>query len=265
MKSTPIFTLIYVVIFALLCSCAKQDALTCDGILFGIPNKNTGLSDKRCKPECACKEFVSKQFTSEQLDTLKSWKLTVPYQEITENPYKQPLIEKEKGVCAVVVDSLATKEYHLETFPSEEVAVQEGAYVTHTDACGVCSTLQDLAVYAGNLDIGADVKKCGLDNFIKPFEELVACIESLGFSRPCAQIWAYNTRNTQEKCLDVCLEKDSYNAQSGALSPCLQCDEVKSGPVFKAVAGRTRRNTGIANSICRPCTEVNPIQHNYPE
>jgi hypothetical protein len=36
-----------------------------------------------------------------------------------------------------------------------------------------------------------------------------------------------------------------------------------SGPVFKAVAGRTRRNTGIASALCRPCSEVRPLLHDY--
>ncbi len=49
----------------------------------------------------------------------------------------------------------------------------------------------------------------------------------------------------------------------GSLSPCIACDEDKSGPVFKAVAGRTRRNSGIPNAICRPCDQVQPLVHDY--
>lgn len=36
------------------------------------------------------------------------------------------------------------------------------------------------------------------------------------------------------------------------LNPCIQCDECASGPMFMKLAGRTRRNTGIASSILRP-------------
>jgi hypothetical protein len=39
--------------------------------------------------------------------------------------------------------------------------------------------------------------------------------------------------------------------------------EVQSGPVFKAVAGRTRRNSGLPNALCRPCSEVTPLEHSY--
>lgn len=245
--------------------CSRKEALNCDGLLFGRPTSATGLSEKKCKPECACKDFSSKLFTPDELAVLKLWTISEPFEEVVENPYKFPAEVKEPAVCAVVVESVEEKKYHLENFVDANAAAAAGAIVTHQDACGVCSTLQDFAVYAENLDIGADVKKCGLENFSKPFEELVACIQELGFTLPCAQIWAYNTRNTQAKCLEECIKNEKYNQQSGALSPCLQCDEIKSGPVFKAVAGRTRRNTGIANSICRPCNEVQPIQHDYPK
>jgi hypothetical protein len=47
-------------------------------------------------------------------------------------------------------------------------------------------------------------------------------------------------------------EPDSpYNLPDGTLNPCLQCDRDESGEVFKAVAGRTRRDTGVPNAICR--------------
>jgi hypothetical protein len=44
----------------------------------------------------------------------------------------------------------------------------------------------------------------------------------------------------------------------------LQCDEDRSGAVFKAIAGRTRRNSGLPSAICRPCSTVTPLVHVYP-
>ena len=41
-------------------SCNRNEALSCEGLLFGRPTSATGLSDKKCKPECACKDFTSK-------------------------------------------------------------------------------------------------------------------------------------------------------------------------------------------------------------
>lgn len=257
--------ILFAVLAGLSSACSPVLDNYCTGTYFGSPIAATGLDTSVCKPICDCKSYYSKVFDSTHLASLLQWRISEPIAELTRNPYSQPLPVKPSGVCAVVVDTLATKVYHLETFADEKAANRAGAFVTHDDACGLCSTLQDLAVYAGNLDIGADVKACGLQNLFGTFNDLVDCIEELGFTRPCAQIWAYNVKNTQKYCFEPCLKNDPYNQPNGALSLCLQCDENYSGPVFKAVAGRTRRNTGVASSICRYCQEVRPIQHNYPE
>lgn len=256
---------IIVIATILLGSCNTTSDLGCTGYLFGQPIAATGLNKKQCKPICDCKDFNSKIFTEFDIQKLKEWKLSVPYAEITSNPYLLPVPISTSAVCAVVVDTLETKVYHLEQFLDAKSAEDAGAYVTHYDNCGVCSTLEDLAVYASNLDIGADVKKCGIQNLNTPFKDLVECIQSLGFTLPCAQIWAYNVKNTQKYCFEDCIKNQDYNKNNGDLSPCLACDEKISGPIFKAFAGRTRRNTGIASSICRKCEEVQPVYHNYPK
>ena len=135
--------------------------------------------------------------------------------------------------------------------------------MTHGGGCGLCSSLADLAVYAGNGDLTAPVRQCGLVGAVGGFEATVACLRELGFTPPCAQIWAYNTRHTQQECFDVCvaLLDDPYHEPSGALNACLQCDEDRSGDVFKAVAGRTRRNSGLATALCRPCETVWRVEH----
>jgi hypothetical protein len=254
-----------ILFFIFLSSCSKSIEDSCTGTFFGSPIGITGLKADKCKPFCECKDYDSKIYDSISLEKLKQWKLATPFPEITKNPYGQSVPPSQPCVCAVVVDTLTTKVYHLENFKDAASAEAAGAFVTHYDSCGVCSTLQDLAVYAGNLDVGADVKKCGLQNLTAPINELVACIQELGFTKPCAQIWAYNVKNTQKKCFDDCLKSEPYNNFDGSLSPCLACDEKYSGPIFKKIAGRTRRNTGIASSICRYCEEVQPVYHNYPE
>lgn len=232
--------------------------------MFGIPNNKTGLSTSICKPLCECGDFVSTSFTADQLNSLKTWVLDNPISELTTNPYDFPVASIPDSVCAIKVVNLSAKVYSLLNYATPEAALADGAILTHYDACGKCSTLQDFAVYADNIDIGTDVRQCILANFNSPFDTLVACIEGLGFTKPCAQIWAYNAKNTQVECLAVCLADTTYNKPNGQLSDCLQCDETKSGPVFKTVAGRTRRNTGIASSICRYCEEVQYVEHNYP-
>lgn len=253
-------------LFALfLVSSCKEDPkpIPCEG-MFGMPIAATGLAESFCKPSCECIAFESRTFTEAELATLKSWTLTTPFEELTNNPYEDTLIAGDEMVCAVVIENLADRVYRLANFSDEAAAEAAGAILTHHDACGLCSTLSDFEVYARDRDIGSAVRACGLANFVKPFDSLVVCIESLGFTKPCAQIWAYNTRNTQANCLEVCLSDDAYHNEDGTLSPCLQCDEDISGPVFKQVAGRTRRNTGLASSICRFCEEVQAVDHNYP-
>ena len=68
-----------------------------------------------------------------------------------------------------------------------------------------------------------------------------------------------------ELCLDVCLaELENPNHQEdGSLNPCIQCDEDESGPVFKAVSGRTRRNSGLPSALCRPCDSIYRVDHDY--
>jgi hypothetical protein len=104
----------------------------------------------------------------------------------------------------------------------------------------------------------------------------IACLQALGFTDACARIWYFNTIHTREACLAPCLLAIDapYHLPDGTLNDCLRCDEEQSGPVFKAIAGRTRRNTeaiagrtrrntGVASAMCRPCDEVQPLVHHY--
>lgn len=109
------------------------------------------------------------------------------------------------------------------------------------------------------------MRACGLRHWADPVEDLVGCLEELGFTRPCAWIWAWNTLHTRAECAAPCLAAldQPYHLPDGSLNDCLVCDEERSGPVFQAVAGRTRRNTGLPSSMCRPCAEVRPVEHRY--
>jgi hypothetical protein len=154
--------------------------------------------------------------------------------------------------------------YRLSTFASAPAARTAGFAITHFGACGTCSTLQDLAVYLEKPDLTAPVRRCGIH---WNGSDRLACLEALGFTPPCAQTWLYNVQNTRRHCLGVCLwswiEGEAPTRADGRLNACLQCDEDRSGPVFKAIAGRTRRNSGIHSSIPRPDDEVAPVVHDY--
>ncbi len=167
------------------------------------------------------------------------------------------------GVLPLGAAGTVPRTYRLEDYPSEAAATAAGAKVTHFGHCGVCSTLENLAVYMRVNDLTAPVRACGMTS--ATLADDVACLQRLGFDLPCAQIWAYNTQNTRARCLSECLTAlgASYNLPDGSLNPCLQCDETQSGPVFKWKAGRTRRNCGLPNAICRSCGEVRPLVHAY--
>lgn len=256
----------------LLGSCAKDDG--CEDLLFGLPNIRTGLSADECVPFCGCRNFEARSFSPADLAALRQWEQVNAPEPLTFDPYNRPMPDVPDGVCGLVVENADSLQYYLETFANGEEALAAGATVTHNSPCGMCSSLQDLAVYAEQPDLGTLVRNCSFENLLAPFGQLVACLEDIGFSRPCAVIWAYNAKNTQEKCFQPCIEAMlsellqgeiiPYNNADGSLSPCIGCDEEISGPIFKAYAGRTRRNSGLPAGICRSCDEVAALSHDYP-
>ena len=244
------------------------------GILFGTPNAFTGLGADQCRPECACggTVFAPPVYSAAFIQALvDGWQIATPYAPLASDPYAGPApVDDAPGVvCGVLPQGDAgagPRPYTLVTYPTAAAAQAAGADVTHFGHCGVCSTLANLAVYMSHDDLVAPVRTCG--------EEVdpdggdgadVGCLMALGFDLPCAQAWAYDTAHTRSVCLSICLSTPTtaYNEPDGALNPCIACDEDQSGPVFKAVAGRTRRNSGIPNSICRPCSQVQPLVHDY--
>jgi len=243
------------------------DPVPCE-VLFGAPSASTGLTDDQCCPNCACDdlEFTPPTYTEPDVDALLARVLTDPPALLDADPYETP--EDHPGqpdlFCAVHDDDATL--YHVQTHDSLDAITAAGAVLTHHGACGQCSSLQDLAVYMANPDLSGPVRECAMLGIGGTDEEVTACLQELGFTEPCAQIWAFNSANTRAECLDVCLAtlEDPYHLEDGALNDCIQCDEDMSGPVFKAVAGRTRRNSGLPTALCRPCASVAPVVHAYP-
>ena len=246
------------------------------GVLFGSPNAQTGLGLDRCQPSCTCgaDTFAPPAYDDAFVRALvEAWVPAVAYPALTGDPYAgaPPADDPPGVVCGVLrlgTPDALPRPYALVTYASQSAALAQGAAVTHFGHCGACSTLSNLAVYMRNSDLTAPVRACGFRTAPDggtPFDGDVACLVELGFDLPCAQAWAYDTENTRAKCLGVCLPNlsASYNLPDGGLNPCLACDEEQSGPVFKWVAGRTRRNSGLPNAICRPCSEVQPLVHSY--
>ena len=236
-------------------------------VLFGRPVAKTGLGPDMCGPVCSCggAPWEAPEYGEDEIAALLQRELLDPPAALLADPYAGPAPEPgaPDEVCAVIPEGL---QYRLKTYASAAAAQADGATPTHFGACGLCSSLADLAVYMRYPDLGAPVTQCGIDNLAGPMEAHLECLAALGFTPVCAQIWYYNTVNTRSKCAKTCfpLIDAPYHTPDGALNECLQCDEDLSGPIFKKVAGRTRRNTGLASSLCRPCSEVHPLLHQYP-
>lgn len=237
-------------------------------VQFGVPNEKTGLTTEQCQPRCNCsgKCFQPPVYTEDDIADLLAMVPTNPPAEVTLNPYENPAAHQPVpgSVCGLFRDESVANGYRLQTFESDTAATTAGAWVTHYDGCGVCSTLVNLVVYMRNPDLTDPVRQCGIDNFGNK-DGNIECLKGLGFDLPCAQIWYYNTQNTQAQCFEPCIQALDlpYHKEDGSLNDCLVCDETKSGPVFKAVAGRNRRNTGLPSSMCRPCDDVQPVFHIY--
>ena len=265
----------YVVLLGFLVACGRSESSVCEGAkLFGRPTAMTGLTAAQCGPTCTCSgaAWTPPEYTSADADALLTWTLVDPPPSLTSDPYaapgaSDPAAEAADTVCAIVPDAPGSKSYRLRTFATQAEAEQTGALVTHFGACGLCSTLADLAVYMRTPDLTAPVQKCGTDHLNDDMAAHVQCLRDLGFSEPCAEIWYFNTRHTLAACARPCFLAvgEPYHFADGGLNDCLTCDEVESGAVFKAVAGRTRRNTGLPSSMCRPCSEVKPLVHTYAQ
>lgn len=242
------------------------------GILFGRPDDKTGLDASQCRPACHCGALAwnAPSYDDAYAQALiDEWQVAAPYAEVTVDPYTLPVPPDDppETVCAVLGSASTGKPraYALVTYESEAQARAAGAKPTHFGRCGVCSTLVNLAVYMRYNDLTGPVRQCTLNGIGKEASVTIGCLQGLGFDLPCAQIWAYNANNTQKHCMQTCVAElnDPYHLPDGALNECMRCDEEHSGAVFKAVAGRTRRNSGLANAMCRPCSEVRPLEHAY--
>ena len=212
---------------------------------------------------------------AEQIAEFTNKTLLNSYPEFTQNPYENLTTEQKAQinstihnkslVCALQYQDASNKTYLLNTFSTKEQALLNNYIVTHQGACAACSTLYDLVAYLKQ-NLTAPARKCGAFGFFSKKWSL-NCLIGIGFTNSCAEIWYYNTVNTREKCLKVCMWSWITNEpnvkENGELNDCLQCDEDESGPVFKYYSGRTRRNSGIRSEIDRPADEIYNITHCY--
>lgn len=176
-------------------------------------------------------------------------------------------------VCAVQYpDPKDRSKYFLRNFSTAAEAEAAGAFVTHLHPCNLCSTTQDLSVYMQYKDLTNPGRHCGLIGLLD-FNASVSCFQKIGFTEQCSYIWARDAQNTRKDCFLTCMaqwiEKTPNNVPypngtlSCNMSSCIACDEYKSGPIFKLIAGRTRRDSGLWSSIFRPADTIYHVLHYY--
>ncbi len=249
------------------CSSEEPEGpVECTG-LFGTPGESTGLDEEKCNPSCDCpaETWTAPDYDAAFIEELREWTLTEVIEVPQEDPYLDEGFElpERDGYCGAVIEDFAEKTYRLETFSTLDDLEEAQARLTHQESCGLCSTLRDLAVYLEYTELTGPVRECGMQAVFSGEEAQLECIEDLGFSEGCAEIWSWNTSNTREECMDICMQYvgEPHNEPDGTLNECLACDEDKSGEVFQAVAGRTRRNSGLPSAICRPCSRLYRMSH----
>jgi hypothetical protein len=175
-------------------------------------------------------------------------------------------------VCGVKFLNTEKTQYRLKSFSSlSSLQNASGYYLTHFQACGTCSSLQDLAVY-GELDLTKMAKTCSKKLTLEGKKK---CMQQIGFTESCSETWAYNGANTAKFCVKTCIKTYGFfeiifgfesvppTDNSNRLNPCILCDERISGPGFQYTAGRTRRSSGIISEIDRPNKEIYSVSHDY--
>mmetsp|Transcript_27479 Transcript_27479/g.64423 ORF Transcript_27479/g.64423 Transcript_27479/m.64423 type:complete len:407 (+) Transcript_27479:156-1376(+) len=124
--------------------------------------------------------------------------------------------------------------YRIKTYPSRAAAENAGGFVTHVGNCGVCSTLQDLAVYASLDAVG--VTSPG--NFCRrqatsSLENGLSCYLGLGMTQDCAKIWADTSWNTASNCFSSCVLNPTLPTFRGDFSDATDFNSTDASPTDK--------------------------------
>lgn len=135
------------------------------------------------------------------------------------NPYEGPAPPppppgSETAVCGVLYPPGQRERYSLVNYTDQAAAEAAGAHVTHKTPCGLCSGVADLAAYMATWDMTAPVRACGALGAISRPAGL-ECLDDLGLTPACAEIWMDNADFTRQNCLVPCLIHlgSPYNAK----------------------------------------------------
>jgi hypothetical protein len=171
----------------------------------------------------------------------------VTYPESQVSPCIKPSAPSS-AVCAFVSNDTACgdREYAVQDFESANAALAvENARVIHSGPCGVCSDAHDLAVrmeFIGTLK--SQSISCGFEYIMsgQDFNSLIACYEAVGFTNPCATLWAHYTATNSALCAGTCIPENNDIAMNDLTqakcpySACYNCS-VSFGSVFDLLGG----------------------------
>jgi hypothetical protein len=226
------------------------------------------LSFTNCEWNCSLskQEAISIYKTKKPLSNSTSFDQN-PYSNQTESSWNliNSTLRNKNIVCAFKYVDENRIFYELKNFNSKEEAEANKFTVTHQGRCGVCSNLNDLAVYLED-DSLKKVGKCGLLASISKSLS-TKCHLNLGYTLPCAEISIYQSLNSIKYCSWICVvESLKFNPlfnPDGSPGKCMQCDKEHSDDLYRYFAGRTRRNSGIESFIKRSKDELYNMTHCY--
>eukprot|EP00540_Astrosyne_radiata_P017432 CAMPEP_0116833406 /NCGR_PEP_ID=MMETSP0418-20121206/6418_1 /TAXON_ID=1158023 /ORGANISM="Astrosyne radiata, Strain 13vi08-1A" /LENGTH=356 /DNA_ID=CAMNT_0004462851 /DNA_START=32 /DNA_END=1102 /DNA_ORIENTATION=- len=168
------------------------------------------------------------------------------------------------------------RSYRVVQYDTVDDAVQEGASVIHKGKCGVCSNANDVGLRGSEIDFQQEILLCSLDYSLSGsnpnrFQALIDCMsdptKSIGFSEPCARLWAhYSALNfflCSEPCASGLTGTISFNGPPPKCEPsdCRQCTIDLIQDIFDDLSGFTMNGAGFLEDIVYPCDEYYPIFH----
>lgn len=147
--------------------------------------------------------------------------------------------------------------YRIKTYASRENAVSAGGFVTHVGNCGVCSTLQDLAVYA-NADFIAPTSP---GNFCRrqaatSFENGLACYQGMGMTQDCAKIWADTSWNTARNCFGSCVLRSTMPQFGGETDNDYDVNSTETSTAWYDLPATLTQRFRSASNVTKPESEM---------
>lgn len=215
--------------------------------------------------------------TETMLPTFRELNLVNPL-EIRCNPFQLPgcvstLEEGEACVVNLIAPDTTVEascpsghSYRLTTVPSLEDAIAAGQYITHTGACGTCSSLQDLALMIEYPNLPYKAQQCFFrSSALKNMEEAITCYQEVGFTLTCSTTLAYHQKTIVDKdcgyqCATWAYDGDLGRPSCEDISGCGSCvDSFGIGARLELIAGRTFPNSGYPSQKAQNCSDIAPI------